>query len=124
MNIFIFIELNATQLSRLRQISGDDNLCFCTSHNDKIHVDPSFVDCTVAFGNVPAKWLENTTTLRWIQLETEHPLWRVPNTILTQHSGGGTNDEINRKVEFFAINLARYRATTSLINKVDIKRGY
>ena len=310
MEIFVSIELNAAQLSRLRQIAGDDKLYFRANHSDDTNSDRGFAGCAVAFGNVPAAWLESTTTLRWVQLESvgfaeyrnldwqtlgaqitvtnlagffsdpvaqsilagilahyrgidqlvpakltktwigdslrkqlrtlsaaavvlfgrgsinsrlaellvpyrckvinfgsdwtrvsldeslpmadivvctvpetdatiglfdrarikylkrdallvnfgrgsivdehalaaalesrqiggavidvtmceplpaNHPLWTAPNTILTQHSGGGTNDEIDRKIEFFADNLARYRAAAPLLHKVDFKRGY
>jgi len=43
-------------------------------------------------------------------LPAAHPLWACPNTILSQHPGGGTEDEIDRKIGHFAENLARYRA--------------
>ncbi len=310
MKIFIFFELNAAQLSRLRQIAGNDKLCFPVAQQDAANIDPGFADCAVAFGNVPAAWLAQTTALRWIQLESagfeeyrsldwrtlgeqitltnlagffsepvaqsilagilshyrgieqlvlsksaknwmggslrkqlrslsgatvvllgrgsinirlaellgpcrcniisfgsdwdrtpldqslaiadivvcampetdatkglfddarighlkrnalfvnfgrgsiidehalvaalerrqiggavidvtmheplpaDHPLWTAPNMILTQHTGGGTDDEIDRKIEFFADNLARYRTAVPLHNKVNIERGY
>lgn len=57
-------------------------------------------------------------------LPADDPLWRAPNAILTQHSGGGSDDETGRKVEFFAGNLARYRAGEPLLNEVDFERGY
>ncbi len=50
-------------------------------------------------------------------LPDEHPLWDCPNTILTQHTGGGTADEIDRKIEHFADNLARYRAGAPLLGR-------
>lgn len=57
-------------------------------------------------------------------LPAEHRLWRCPNLILTQHTGGGTADEANRKISFFADNLARYRAGQPLHSRVDFARGY
>ena len=53
-----------------------------------------------------------------------HPFWTAPNTILTQHTGGGTADEIDRKIDVFAENLARYRDGEPLVGIVDIERGY
>ncbi|MCP4750979.1 MAG: D-2-hydroxyacid dehydrogenase [Proteobacteria bacterium] len=53
-----------------------------------------------------------------------HPLWDAPNTILTQHSGGGTSDEIDRKIDVFAANLARYRSGEPLMGIVDFERGF
>ena len=57
-------------------------------------------------------------------LPEAHPFWACPNTVLTQHSGGGTADEIDRKIELFADNLARYRAGERLIGIVDFEKGY
>ncbi len=53
-----------------------------------------------------------------------HPLWNAPNTILTQHSGGGTSDEIDRKIEVFSANLAHYRSGEPLEGIVDFERGF
>lgn len=53
-----------------------------------------------------------------------HPLWFCPNILLTQHTGGGTVDEVDRKVEVFAENLARFRRGEPLHSMVDFARGY
>ncbi len=57
-------------------------------------------------------------------LPRDHPFWTEPNTILTQHTGGGTEDEIDRKIDVFADNLARYRDHRPLVGIVDFERGY
>jgi glyoxylate/hydroxypyruvate reductase len=57
-------------------------------------------------------------------LSEEHPLWDAPNTILTQHTGGGTFDEVDRKIEVFADNLARYRKGEPLLGIVNFERGF
>lgn len=57
-------------------------------------------------------------------LPIDHPFWTCPNTILTQHSGGGTADELDRKVDVFLANFARFRNGGSLVGVVDMKRGY
>lgn len=53
-----------------------------------------------------------------------HPFWTAPRLILTQHSGGGSADEIDRKIDLFLQNLARYRAGTPLAGRADFARGY
>jgi glyoxylate/hydroxypyruvate reductase A len=57
-------------------------------------------------------------------LSAGHRLWTTPNLILTQHSGGGTADELDRKIDLFLANLARFRAGTPLEGVVDFSRGY
>lgn len=57
-------------------------------------------------------------------LPEDHPFWRIPNLILTQHSGGGSREELDRKIAVFADNLARYRAGETLLNVVDFEKGY
>ena len=53
-----------------------------------------------------------------------HPLWTTPNTILTQHSGGGSLDELDRKIDVFEKNLALFQNGQPLMNVVDFNRGY
>ena len=57
-------------------------------------------------------------------LPPDHAFWRCPNTIVTQHSAGGTTDELDRKIDVFLDNLARYRAGEPLDGLVDFKKGY
>lgn len=57
-------------------------------------------------------------------LPADHPFWSCPNTILTQHSGGGTTDELDRKIDYFLSNLTRYRADQPLTGTIDPTRGY
>ncbi|MGH1482947.1 MAG: D-2-hydroxyacid dehydrogenase [Geminicoccales bacterium] len=57
-------------------------------------------------------------------LPVDHAFWRCPNTIVTQHSGGGTADELDRKIDVFLANLARYRKNEPLEGLVDFARGY
>ncbi|WP_282608575.1 D-2-hydroxyacid dehydrogenase [Pelagibius sp. Alg239-R121] len=53
-----------------------------------------------------------------------HRFWTCPNMILTQHSGGGTADEIDRKLEVFSQKLERYRRGDQPAGTVDFLRGY
>ena len=57
-------------------------------------------------------------------LPGDHPFWTCPRVILTQHTGGGSVDEIDRKIDVFKGNLCRYRAGEPLENVVDWNRGY
>jgi len=57
-------------------------------------------------------------------LPPDHPFWDCPKLILTQHTGGGTEDEVDRKIEVFADNLARYRVDRPLVGVVDFEKGY
>ena len=57
-------------------------------------------------------------------LPDDHPFWSCPNMILTQHSGGGSEDEMDRKIDVFEDNLKRYRNGQPLHNEVDFQRGY
>ncbi len=41
-------------------------------------------------------------------LPLEHKLWDCPNTIITQHTGGGSGKELSGKVAIFLENLERY----------------
>lgn len=57
-------------------------------------------------------------------LPKDHSLWQCPRTILTQHTAGGTADEIDRKIEVFARNMRHYRAGEPMIGVVDWEKGY
>ena len=70
MNIYLSFELNDTQIARLRKLSENGHLHIRTDYDDNAEIDPAFTDCEVVFGNVPAAWLEQTSKLRWVQLES------------------------------------------------------
>lgn len=57
-------------------------------------------------------------------LPVDHPFWSCPNLILSQHSGGGTADELTRKIDLFTENFARYQRGETLLGVVDLNRGY
>ncbi|MEI9412938.1 D-2-hydroxyacid dehydrogenase [Mesorhizobium salmacidum] len=57
-------------------------------------------------------------------LPPSHRFWAIPNLILTQHSAGGTADELDRKIDLFLANLSRFRAGVPLEGVVDFSRGY
>lgn len=57
-------------------------------------------------------------------LDEDSPLWHAPRLLLTQHTAGGTKDELTCKVEVFADNMARFHAGQPLRGLVDFERGY
>ena len=57
-------------------------------------------------------------------LPPENPLWTCPNTILTQHTAGGYDEELIDKTRFFISNLRRYQADELPLNIVNFERGY
>lgn len=52
------------------------------------------------------------------------PLWALPRTVLTQHTGGGYSDELVDKARRFLENLDRWRAGEPLDNLVNWQAGY
>jgi len=53
-----------------------------------------------------------------------HPFWKCPNTIITQHSAGGTMGEISKKISWFSENLLRFRNGEKLLSPVNFELGY
>ena len=51
-------------------------------------------------------------------------LWNCPNTLLTQHSGGGFAQEADRKIEVFKANLGRFKSGRTPFDIVDFEKGY
>jgi glyoxylate/hydroxypyruvate reductase A len=52
------------------------------------------------------------------------PLWRHPKVLLSQHTGGRFPGEIDRKLDVFLDNLARFERGEPLECRVDTARGY
>ncbi len=57
-------------------------------------------------------------------LPAYHRFWRCPNLLLTQHTAGGSSDEMDRKIDFFLANLQRFIDGRPLESLVDPGRGY
>ncbi|QEC52356.1 phosphoglycerate dehydrogenase-like enzyme [Anseongella ginsenosidimutans] len=57
-------------------------------------------------------------------LPPDSPLWTCPNTILSQHTGGGFDREQSEKVGIFIGNLYRVLEGGTPDNLVDLERGY
>ena len=57
-------------------------------------------------------------------LPPSHPLWALPQVLLTQHTGGGQPHEAEGKVAQLLCNLAHLQAGQPLENIVNLKQGY
>lgn len=57
-------------------------------------------------------------------LPENDPLWNSPRTILTQHTGGGSEFELLDKVKIFVENLKRYHAEIPLQYTINFEKGY
>ena len=58
-------------------------------------------------------------------LKKNSALWSLKNVILTQHSGGGSENEAIDKIDFFINNLKKFRTNKKkLINRVNLSKGY
>lgn len=57
-------------------------------------------------------------------LPAGHPLWDCPNTILSQHTGGGNGTELEGILDFFLQNFKLFKAGQPLINQIELEKGY
>jgi phosphoglycerate dehydrogenase-like enzyme len=57
-------------------------------------------------------------------LPADHPLWELPNVLITPHTASFSGDYWPPVVDLFLKNLQRFRRGETLINVVDKQRGY
>ncbi|HZY45691.1 MAG TPA: D-2-hydroxyacid dehydrogenase [Anaerolineae bacterium] len=57
-------------------------------------------------------------------LPLNSPLWKLPNVILSPHVSGFSSHYDERAMDLFAENLRRYLTGESLLNVVDMNKGY
>ena len=57
-------------------------------------------------------------------LPPDHPLWTLPNVLITPHTSGFRPDHWDAAVAMFAENLRRFEAGQPLLNVVDKDAGY
>lgn len=57
-------------------------------------------------------------------LPADHPLWRIPNVIITPHVAAGTDQLVPRVATLIVENVRRYVAGDPLVSVVDLRRGY
>jgi phosphoglycerate dehydrogenase-like enzyme len=53
-----------------------------------------------------------------------HPLWKMPNVIITPHVADSSQQRVQRMWVIMRENLRRYVAGEKLLSLVDVKRGY
>jgi phosphoglycerate dehydrogenase-like enzyme len=63
-------------------------------------------------------------TVRTEPVEPGSALYDVPNLILTPHTSWSSGRVLDRSIELFCDNLARFRAGEPLLNTVDPGKGY
>ncbi|MEQ1518329.1 MAG: NAD(P)-dependent oxidoreductase [Usitatibacteraceae bacterium] len=56
-------------------------------------------------------------------LPQDHRFWKCTNILLTQHTGGGTGDEIDRKIDYFLANLKLYLSNKPPQSVVDFTKA-
>ena len=52
------------------------------------------------------------------------PFWMLPNVLVTPHTSWSTDRVLDRSIDLFCENLARYRRGEPLANRVDVDAGY
>ena len=57
-------------------------------------------------------------------LPPDHPLWDMPNVIVTPHTAGGSPDRLDRTVEVFCENLRRIDSGQPLLGQIDKTKEY
>ncbi|KIW04090.1 hypothetical protein, variant [Verruconis gallopava] len=57
-------------------------------------------------------------------LPKDNPLWEAPNTFISPHVSGNSNDYAKRAFQVFELNLERKARGEPLINVIDRKKGY
>nr|WP_162990874.1 D-2-hydroxyacid dehydrogenase [Maliibacterium massiliense] len=57
-------------------------------------------------------------------LPAGHPLWHMPNVLITPHCSGLSDQRERRMMDLFLDNLARYVSGAPLRNRIDFDRGY
>ena len=57
-------------------------------------------------------------------LASEHPLWHLPNVLITPHTAAFGEDYWAPAIALFKDNLARFKQGAPLVNVVDKEQGY
>ncbi len=58
------------------------------------------------------------------RLPRKHPLWHMPNVIITPHIAGNSDGGLRRRTRLIIENARRFAAGLPLRNLVDLKLGY
>ncbi len=107
--------LNRTRLARLKPAAVVCNVgrgstldeSALVEHLDSGHLGGAVLDVTAIEPLPPAS-----------------PLWRHPQVLLTQHTGGRFPGETDQKIDVFLANFARFDRGEPLQGGVEVTRGY
>ena len=69
MNIYIACELERFERKILKDKLKKHNLYFSNLKFKKI-ADNNFLKCEIVFGNIPSNWIQQSSKIKWIQLES------------------------------------------------------
>jgi phosphoglycerate dehydrogenase-like enzyme len=78
-------------------------------------VDQPALQAALQSGHLAAAYLDVTDPE---PLPPEHPLWTTRGCFVTPHSGGGHEDEHERFVQHFLVNLNRYVTSEPLLDRL------
>jgi phosphoglycerate dehydrogenase-like enzyme len=78
-------------------------------------VDQDCLARRLVSGNLAGAYLDVMTPE---PLPSEHPLWSVPNCLITPHTAGGFDREMMGLADHFLANLSRFVAGEPLLNQV------
>ena len=57
-------------------------------------------------------------------LPDNHPLWHMPNVVVTPHTAGGSPHRVGRTIDLFCDNLARLLDGLPMNSVIDKNKGY
>jgi len=97
------------------------NAIFCNVGRGNLLADESYLIDALNNKRIAGAVLDVTAQE---PIPADHPLWDCPNTILTQHSGGGNLTELEGIVALFLTNLKSFESDRQMMNTVDLERGY
>ncbi len=84
-------------------------------------VDQDALVAALSEGRIAGAGLDTTTPE---PLPADHPLWSLPNVIVTSHTAGMTPRFFPRVLDYIAENMRRYARGETPLNTVDLTRGY
>lgn len=94
---------------------------FCNVGRGNLLADEPALTAALMNGKIAGAVLDVT---RQEPLPADHPLWKCPNTILSQHTGGGYISEREEMIQFFLKNLKAFKEGKPMENLITLETGY